>query len=404
MAWVEKHGSGFRVRYRLPDGTLGSETGFIDRSVAVGRARDIESDQRRGTFVDPSVGGIPLGEWVPTWADAHDVSATTWAKYDSHLRNHVLPRFGDVPLKEISRIAVKGWVKTLRRSLAERTVGDVVTLLSMLLGEAVDEGLIGANPCRRLRVNTGDHEERPHASSWQVRAMAQRCSPADAVLVVTAAYTGLRWGELAGLRWGRVDMARGVITIDPDRGALHEVGGRLELGPPKSKAGVRTVHLPPFLVDLLTEHRAGRMQDHVFTGLDGGLLRRSNFRRRVWLPLVNGDPIQGWAPIHPGLHFHDLRHTHKTWLIEDGVPEILQCKRLGHRMAGVRGTYSHVTQVMVDAMLDGLQRRWQRSLVAPTGPAGVTTYGVDDHIKIVCSQFAPTTAEQPAGGDHRRAV
>ena len=164
MAWVERHGSGFRVRFRLPDGTLGSETGFADRSVAVGRARDIESDQRRGTFVDPSVGAMPLGEWVPTWADAHDVSATTWAKYDSHLRNHVLPRFGDVPLKEISRIAVKGWVKTLRRSLAERTVGDVVTLLSMLLGEAVDEGLIGANPCRRLRVNTGDHDERPHAS------------------------------------------------------------------------------------------------------------------------------------------------------------------------------------------------------------------------------------------------
>ncbi|PSL57417.1 hypothetical protein B0I31_102395 [Saccharothrix carnea] len=53
---------------------------------------------------------------------------------------------------------------------------------------------------------------------------------------------------------------------------------------------------------------------------------------------------------------------HKRWLIEDGVPEILQCKRLGHRMAGVRGIYSHVTQVMVDAMPDGLQRRWERSL------------------------------------------
>ncbi|XVS61913.1 hypothetical protein ACQPYE_27030 [Actinosynnema sp. CA-299493] len=175
MAWVEKHGSGFRVRYRLPDGTLRSVTGFADRSMAVDRARDIESDQRRGTFVDPSVGAVPLGEWVPIWADAHDVSATTWAKYNSHLRNHVLPRFGDVPLKDISRITVKGWVKTLRRSLAKRTVGDVVTLLSMLLGDAVDEGLIGANPCRRLRVNTGNHDERPHASSWQVRARPPRC-------------------------------------------------------------------------------------------------------------------------------------------------------------------------------------------------------------------------------------
>ncbi|WP_211269297.1 N-terminal phage integrase SAM-like domain-containing protein [Saccharothrix syringae] len=159
MAWVEKHGPGWRVRYRTPDGALASETGFTDRTAADDRARDVESDLRRGTFVAPSLGGIALREWVETWNEAHDVSPTTRAKYDSHLRNHVLPKFGDTPLKEISRMTVKGWVKTLRRSLAERTVGDVVTLLSMLLGDAVDEGLIGANPCRRLRLDTGDHEE-----------------------------------------------------------------------------------------------------------------------------------------------------------------------------------------------------------------------------------------------------
>ena len=86
-----------------------------------------------------------------------------------------------------------------------------------------------------------------------------------------------------------------------------------------------------------------------------------NFRRRVWLLAVAGDPKRGWAPVAPGLHFHDLRHTHKTWLIEDDVPEVLQCKRLGHRLHGVRGIYSHVTQPMVEAMLAGLQRRWEQS-------------------------------------------
>ncbi|ONI89800.1 hypothetical protein ALI22I_15100 [Saccharothrix sp. ALI-22-I] len=86
------------------------------------------------------------------------------------------------------------------------------------------------------------------------------------------------------------------------------------------------------------------------------------------------------------------------------MPEILQCRRLGHRMAGVRGTYSHVTLPMVDAMLDGMQRRWERSAVTVAGQEGVTTYGVDDHSKIVCSQNAPTTAEQPVGEDHRQAV
>jgi integrase len=93
-----------------------------------------------------------------------------------------------------------------------------------------------------------------------------------------------------------------------------------------------------------------------------GLLRRSNFRRRVWLPAVAGDRTREWAPIHPGLHFHDLRHTHKTWLIEDGVPEVVQAKRLGHRMPGVRGVYSHVTQPMIDALLAGLQHRGEHLL------------------------------------------
>ncbi len=145
-----------------------------------------------------------------------------------------------------------------------------------------------------------------------------------------------------------------------------EVGGRLVLGPPKTRAGVRAVHLPPFLVELLTEHRAQQDHEHVFTTTDGGgLLRRSNFRRRVWLPAVGGDSRRGWAPLMPGLHFHDLRHTHKTWLIEDGVPEIAQCKRLGHRLPGVRGTYSHVTQVMVDQLLHTLPSRSAPRSFAP---------------------------------------
>ncbi len=60
------------------------------------------------------------------------------------------------------------------------------------------------------------------------------------------------------------------------------------------------------------------------------------------------------------MHFHDLRHTHKkTWLIEDGVPEVAQAKRLGHRLPGVRGIYSHVTPAMEQRLVDGLQTRWE---------------------------------------------
>ncbi|MFF5100021.1 MULTISPECIES: site-specific integrase [Actinosynnema] len=398
MAWVEKHGGGYRVRYRHPAGGIATEVGFVDRTEAADRALEIGLDLRKGK---PPVAApkedLLLADWVERWVDAHDVGATTWAKYRSHLRNHILPRFGGTPLREISRMTVKAWVKQLRRGLAERTVADIVTLLSMVLGEAVEEDLIGRNPCQRLRVNAGDWEERPHASPQQVLAIAGRCSPAIGVLVVTAAYTGLRWGELAGLRWSRVDLDGGVVSVDPQKGALHEVGGKLVLGPPKTKAGVRPVHLPPFLVGMLRKQRERQGGEHVFTGPGDGLLRRANFRRRVWLPAVSGDLAREWGPILAGLHFHDLRHTQKTWLIEDGVPEVLQCKRLGHRMAGVSARYSHVTQVMVDAMLRGLQARWEQAL---GHPFRLTTYGADDHSMIVCSQSAPKYADRPVGDDH----
>jgi integrase len=65
-------------------------------------------------------------------------------------------------------------------------------------------------------------------------------------------------------------------------------------------------------------------------------------------------------PVAPGLHFHDLRHTNKTWMIEDEAPEVLRHKRLGHKLGGMR-IYSHVTQPMIDELLGGLQRRWEQN-------------------------------------------
>jgi len=154
---------------------------------------------------------------------------------------------------------------------------------------------------------------------------------------------------------------RARIQIDPEIGALHEVAGRLELGPPKTPAAVRSILLPPFLVAKLRDHLDTHDHAHVFVGADGGLHPRSNFSRRFWRPATDGDPHKLIALVVPGMHFHDLRHTHKTWMIEDGVPEVAQAKRLGHRLAGVRGIYSHVTPAVEQRLVDGLQKRWENT-------------------------------------------
>ncbi|MEV5301122.1 tyrosine-type recombinase/integrase [Amycolatopsis methanolica] len=363
MAWVEKRRGGFRVRYRLDDGTIFTESGFATQDEAEDRAADVESDQRRRRFTDPRLAQTTIDEWIRAWSDAHHAADVTLATYDSHIRNHILPRWSGTALGDIARIEVKGWVnKKLRPNLADKTVRDILVLFSMILGEAVDEGLIGANPCRKLRISFDDRPERPHASTDEVDALAGRMTPDAGLMTITDAYTGMRWGELAGLQWIRTYLDEDPrIEIDPNFGALHEVRGRLELGPPKTPASVRTIHLPPFLADLLRDHRERNPDARfVFTGANGGLHRRSNFRRRVWLPALAGDESRGWAPLNQGMHFHDLRHTHETWLIEDGVPRILRLVRLGHKRKDTDDLYSHVTDVMVESMLAALQRRWEQ--------------------------------------------
>ena len=123
-----------------------------------------------------------------------------------------------------------------------------------------------------------------------------------------------------------------------------------------NKARLRIAEL-----DLLRAHLDSHHHDHVFTGRDGGLHRRSSFHRRHWHPAVEGDPDNGIPAIVRGLHIHDLRHSHKTWLIEDGVPEAAQAKRPGHRLPGVRGIYSHVSSTVEQRLAAGLHTRWEQN-------------------------------------------
>jgi integrase len=175
----------------------------------------------------------------------------------------------------------------------------------------------------------------------------------------------MRWGELTGLDRANVDLHHADIYVHPEVGALHEVEGQLFLGPPKTADSVRHVRLPPFLVDLSGEILAYHDHATVFPGARGGFQRRSNFNRRAWRHAVDGIPERGVPAVVAGMHFHDLRHSQKTWLIEDGVPEIAQARRLGHRLGGVRGIYSHVTPAMEQAIADTLQHRWEAICALP---------------------------------------
>ncbi len=141
-----------------------------------------------------------------------------------------------------------------------------------------------------------------------------------ASLVLTAAYTGMRFGELAGLRSDDVSLLEGTISV---RRTMSELNGRLTTGEPKTRAAMRKISVPDFVLDELGRQLPTDPSPPIFTAPDGGPLRRSNFRKRVWSPSVQ-------ASVGRPCRFHDMRHTHVAMLISQGEHPLLIASRLGH--------------------------------------------------------------------------
>lgn len=381
MAWIEQRGkTSWRVRYFTTDGTIGSISGFPTKKAAQNKADTMESEQRHGSWIDPAHGQLTLAEWVDQWLDALDVGLRTEENYRSKLRTHILPRWGTTTLADITGTKAAAWAKHLRHNgLADVTVSDTMKLFTLILADAVDDKLIPANPIRPRRRGRGRRTPTPEkiwATTEQILHITDQTAtcygPDGAILILTAAYTGARWGELVGLQRPNLhlnptDHPR--IVIDPHTGALHESNsGKLWLGPPKTPESARTIHLPAFLTPLLRTYLDTHDHRHVFVTPDGELHRRSNFSRRALRPAADGNhhttnPHHRLQPIRTGLTFHGLRHTHKTWMIEDDIPEIAQSRRLGHKLPNkIQETYSHVTPTIEQRILHTLQQRWTTTL------------------------------------------
>lgn len=374
MAWIEKTGTQtWRVRFRRADGTTGSIPGFPTKKAATNYADDLETDQRRGTWLDPTGFQTTLADWVKRWFPTLDLDQRTLENYDSYLRCHILPRFGTTPMGTITTLDIKLWTKeAAENGYARATITGWVNLLSMILTDAVDQRLIPANPVhkrrRRGRRSRRITPEKIWATPEQVLRIADQAGmlggPTARLLIITAAWTGCRWGELTGLHRRNIDLHHGLLIIDRERGALHESTRTRWIGPPKTAASARRIQLPPFLVDLLRTHLDTHPYEYVFTTPSGTWLWRSTFIRRVLRPAADGNlttegPPARTYPIKPGLTFHGLRHSHKTWLIADNIPEIAQARRLGHHLDNrIVETYSHVAPELEQRLLAHLEHRW----------------------------------------------
>jgi len=163
MAWIERtSGQHWRVRFRRGDGSVGSEGGYTTVKAAQARAVEIEVDQRRHRFSDPALAQTTLRDWLTTWWRSLDVDELTQENYRYLVTNHIGPRFVHMALGEIRSSDVNLWSAGLHaRGYEHSTVHGILGLLGRILGDAIDDGLIGANPVHHHR-NRGKRALRIH--------------------------------------------------------------------------------------------------------------------------------------------------------------------------------------------------------------------------------------------------
>lgn len=416
MGWGEERGKGeypWYACYRigtLPNGRpkVKKEPGFATEDAAKKHALDQEADIRRGRWHDRSRGDLTLDDYFyKKWLPVQKVSQDSKDRRTSEYRTHISPRWGTGTLNEIDPFDVLAFEIELYTKLSNSTAGNVMGLLRQMMDLAVFGKLLDRSPMmpREMRTATRPDDTRPGmvATLDEVFSIADRLPAALALMTLTAVFSGMRWGEVAGMRRRFLTLrpatenesASGHYVIDPKVGALKEKrSGTRYFGPPKGGKG-RTVELPSFLVEVLIRHIASldKGRDLVFANRRGGSWGHSHVINDYWRPACDGWPARpparrghGWReavpaadPIRTGLRFHDLRHTHKTWLADDGIEPRARDERLGHESEGMDAVYIHPTDKMRAAILAALEDRWNQALLTlptpkwlpiPVGTAG----------------------------------
>lgn len=323
-------GKRYRVQYRKPDHSHTMKRGFKTKRDAELFLAELEVRQARGDWIDPTKARTPVSVIAEEWYQAQvQVKPTTRSGYRFHLDKYVLPRWGRLSLVDVRHGDVQKWVGELTEHLGSSMVRQIHLVLAGVLRYAIRDGLLTSNPSDGIQLPRLIRREHGYLTHQQVRALATECGmQGDVVLFL--AYTGLRWGEMAGLKVSRVNFARHRVDVAQ---AVSEPRGVIVWGTPKNHER-RSVPFPELLTEALARRCSGRKPDDlVFVGADGGVFRAGNFRNRVFNTAV-ARCMENDATF-PRLTIHDLRHTAASLAVSAGANVKSVQRMLGHASAAM---------------------------------------------------------------------
>ena len=329
-------GTVWRVRIYLPGGGMDNTT-WPTEAAALAYVKRMEAEKVTGRLPEDFAGGkVKFGAYAAEWMATRQLRDRTREGYDDLLKRFILPELKNVALKGITAARVRKWHAALLRAdeKAKRSHNQTAKsyrLLRTILNTAVADGALAKNPCAIRGAGIEDPDERPILEVAEVEALAAAIEPHLRALVMTAAYAGLRRGELLALRRRDVDLLHGTLPV---RKQVDRAGRESD---PKTRAGKRTRPLPGFLVDELTAHldqwTPPEKDARVFVGVQGGPLSTlvlnlafKAAREKVGLERVT---------------LHDLRHFSGTYFAQMGATTREIMGHLGHASPAAAMRYQH---------------------------------------------------------------
>lgn len=328
----------------MVNGKRVTRRGFRTKGEAQKARAEVMTELSRGEYVEPAK--MPFGVYFLEWlAGRHGISHSTRSMYGSYFRTHINPEIGAVPLSKLTPLHIERLITACReKGLADETVKRVFAAVNASLNAAERKDIIPKNPANKIEKPTVKRVERPVWSDEFVRKFLvdARNDSRYWIAVYIALMTGMRQGEILGLKWSDVDLVKGIVQVR--RNLVKNKAVFDELKTEKSR---RTLAISPQDIAVLTEHKERQQTEKVGDYQDNDLVVCSS----KGTPATATKVIVAFKAMQarhkpanePEITFHDLRHTHASMLLKQGVHPKVVSERLGHSTITITlDTYSHL--------------------------------------------------------------
>ena len=297
---------------------------------------------------------MPFGEWIDFWYkyfSSPKLRPTTQATYEKRIYGHIIPSVGKIPLSKLTQNDLQQFYANLKKNgrlqyadtigseVSNRLVRACHARCRSALEKAIEERLITRNPSIGCKLPPKKGREMQILTQSEIgRFLARAKEEGYYEMFLLELSTGMRRGEILGLKWGDLNITNGSLKIARE---VVPAGSKIVIHPPKTKNSVRTVALPPYMVEILGEMKKNKTCEWMFPS-----------------PVKEGEPRNPTAVYHrfqvilershcKKIRFHDLRHTFATMALENGMDVKTLSDMIGHISAETTlNIYSHITDTM----------------------------------------------------------